>query len=130
MIRRPPRSTRTDTLFTYTTLFRSAELGRLHALAPEAGNAPGVDEFARPLRHVGDLGVVLGDVDHLGAGLLHELRPAFPAGGLGRVDADMAGDLEQRLLDELADQAGIGAGGDYGDRKSVVWGKSVAVRED
>src|SRR3546814_7344960 len=25
MIRRPPRSTRTDTLFPYTTLFRSAE---------------------------------------------------------------------------------------------------------
>src|SRR3546814_20828756 len=29
MIRRPPRSTRTDTLFPYTTLFRSA--ARLHA---------------------------------------------------------------------------------------------------
>src|SRR3546814_12081210 len=29
MIRRPPRSTLTDTLFPYTTLFRSAEL-RLH----------------------------------------------------------------------------------------------------
>src|SRR3546814_4515890 len=27
MIRRPPRSTRTDTLFPYTTLFRSAEAG-------------------------------------------------------------------------------------------------------
>src|SRR3546814_4659677 len=27
MIRRPPRSTRTDTLFPYTTLFRSAEVG-------------------------------------------------------------------------------------------------------
>src|SRR3546814_6981480 len=27
MIRRPPRSTRTDTLFPYTTLFRSALLG-------------------------------------------------------------------------------------------------------
>src|SRR3546814_18984254 len=27
MIRRPPRSTRTDTLFPYTTLFRSADLG-------------------------------------------------------------------------------------------------------
>src|SRR3546814_9014495 len=26
MIRRPPRSTRTDTLFPYTTLFRSAEM--------------------------------------------------------------------------------------------------------
>src|SRR3546814_10849061 len=31
MIRRPPRSTRTDTLFPYTTLFRSVEgLWRLH----------------------------------------------------------------------------------------------------
>src|SRR3546814_2324836 len=28
MIRRPPRSTRTDTLFPYTTLFRSAETRR------------------------------------------------------------------------------------------------------
>src|SRR3546814_6263666 len=28
MIRRPPRSTRTDTLFPYTTLFRSADLDR------------------------------------------------------------------------------------------------------
>src|SRR3546814_4884260 len=28
MIRRPPRSTRTDTLFPYTTLFRSAKLRR------------------------------------------------------------------------------------------------------
>src|SRR3546814_20568956 len=30
MIRRPPRSTRTDTLFPYTTLFRSIELPREH----------------------------------------------------------------------------------------------------
>src|SRR3546814_7403442 len=29
MIRRPPRSTRTDTLFPYTTLFRSRALARL-----------------------------------------------------------------------------------------------------
>src|SRR3546814_20397228 len=29
MIRRPPRSTRTDTLFPYTTLFRSAGPGRM-----------------------------------------------------------------------------------------------------
>src|SRR3546814_18860157 len=28
MIRRPPRSTRTDTLFPYTTLFRSVSIGR------------------------------------------------------------------------------------------------------
>src|SRR3546814_13599027 len=31
MIRRPPRSTRTDTLFPYTTLFRSAALGKSHS---------------------------------------------------------------------------------------------------
>src|SRR3546814_13448816 len=31
MIRRPPRSTRTDTLFPYTTLFRSAEDSALSA---------------------------------------------------------------------------------------------------
>src|SRR3546814_12111514 len=30
MIRRPPRSTRTDTLFPYTTLFRSADLASLN----------------------------------------------------------------------------------------------------
>src|SRR3546814_1667298 len=34
MIRRPPRSTRTDTLFPYTTLFRSIE----HGKALEEGN--------------------------------------------------------------------------------------------
>src|SRR3546814_12564475 len=33
MIRRPPRSTRTDTLFPYTTLFRSAQVDRT-LLAP------------------------------------------------------------------------------------------------
>src|SRR3546814_7689903 len=33
MIRRPPRSTRTDTLFPYTTLFRSFE--RVHCTHPQ-----------------------------------------------------------------------------------------------
>src|SRR3546814_6745495 len=32
MIRRPPRSTRTDTLFPYTTLFRSGAMGEQHGL--------------------------------------------------------------------------------------------------
>src|SRR3546814_3421619 len=38
MIRRPPRSTRTDTLFPYTTLFRS--LGRNQALRAQARAPP------------------------------------------------------------------------------------------
>src|SRR3546814_2941165 len=37
MIRRPPRSTRTDTLFPYTTLFRSALVGQKVAIvSPKA----------------------------------------------------------------------------------------------
>src|SRR3546814_15018753 len=42
MIRRPPRSTRTDTLFPYTTLFRSdvAETRRDDAADPEVGERP------------------------------------------------------------------------------------------
>src|SRR3546814_10152272 len=38
MIRRPPRSTRTDTLFPYTTLFRSARLA--HHRPPEIAQRP------------------------------------------------------------------------------------------
>src|SRR3546814_12412117 len=38
MIRRPPRSTRTDTLFPYTTLFRSDRLVFMHALKPGPAN--------------------------------------------------------------------------------------------
>src|SRR3546814_16820826 len=37
MIRRPPRSTRTDTLFPYTTLFRSQHPGMLVHLDAEVG---------------------------------------------------------------------------------------------
>src|SRR3546814_15662560 len=43
MIRRPPRSTRTDTLFPYTTLFRSLRnLGHQLAAAGE-GQGPSID---------------------------------------------------------------------------------------
>src|SRR3546814_9466568 len=40
MIRRPPRSTRTDTLFPYTTLFRSARLFARVRQAEPFGVAP------------------------------------------------------------------------------------------
>src|SRR3546814_17400947 len=39
MIRRPPRSTRTDTLFPYTTLFRSDEVRKDRNLASKAKSA-------------------------------------------------------------------------------------------
>src|SRR3546814_16282571 len=52
MIRRPPRSTRTDTLFPYTTLFRSpAALRGYHLAYPR------------------DHGVVIRRVEHVGDGI-------------------------------------------------------------
>src|SRR3546814_14200323 len=58
MLRRPPRSTRTDTLFPYTTLFRSEQLAALAdigAVAIGQGNDKIVD-LGRPGRFL-DVGV-------------------------------------------------------------------------
>src|SRR3546814_4195093 len=50
MIRRPPRSTRTDTLFPYTTLFRSIDADRGGEAARAAGqNDPALTWVARAL---------------------------------------------------------------------------------
>src|SRR3546814_9909376 len=46
MIRRPPRSTRTDTLFPYTTLFRSFNFGRVVATTSIGGEGPSNDDYA------------------------------------------------------------------------------------
>src|SRR3546814_9020832 len=43
MIRRPPRTTRTDTLFPYTTLFRSEAFGRLPLRLGHGLEAPAPD---------------------------------------------------------------------------------------
>src|SRR3546814_18923940 len=83
MIRRPPRSTRTDTLCPYTTLFRSAgvrarrdraraELGPGRLPAPDhaaAGGNEGRDQLSsrRILRH-----------QHRGLGALHVLALRHP----------------------------------------------------
>src|SRR3546814_20928226 len=51
MIRRPPRSTRTDTLFPYTTLFRSLpppDDGRGAAACARAGRPPGAPHAPPP----------------------------------------------------------------------------------
>src|SRR3546814_18138400 len=79
MIRRPPRSTRTDTLFLYTTLFRSlvdaveADLGAGQGRLAEDRDPAGhygrhadLDRLARRLqigREPGDAGADGGDAD-------------------------------------------------------------------
>src|SRR3546814_2333565 len=63
MIRRPPRSTRTDTLFPYTTLFRSFQA----ALDAEVPVQPVALRFARDGRRVIDAGF------HEGESFVHNI---------------------------------------------------------
>src|SRR3546814_1620161 len=70
MIRRPPRSTRTDTLFPYTTLFRSGaeqpRSGRRREVALEIGNQSlGLRDGGPHLRLIND--------ERSGGFLLHDL---------------------------------------------------------
>src|SRR3546814_5581593 len=51
MIRRPPRSTRTDTRFPYTTLFRSL---RANSATSRCRNSPGADRIT-PIRNRGTI---------------------------------------------------------------------------
>src|SRR3546814_15669682 len=62
MIRRPPRSTRTDTLFPYTTLFRSGGRGGRARRAPEL---PRIARSAGPRLWRQSDGVVAGSSDRL-----------------------------------------------------------------
>src|SRR3546814_14686179 len=97
MIRRPPRSTRTDTLFPYTTLFRSP-----HAAAP-------VDRLdAQPHRkRIADLeagGVCVGQL-HQNPRAIVELDEAEPQGRVGRVVAPIGGERFDRGI-EMVDDVG------------------------
>src|SRR3546814_18774325 len=147
MIRRPPRSTRTDTLFPYTTLFRSA----LAASATRA--SPRNPERLRRVTSVGSLG----SLGQVGNDLVHELlrgdRAAKgPDALLQRVEVVTGDELElvpDRVLGGLVaepvvcldravveeadvvaqlDQArGVGGARAPLHRTSVVWGKAVSV---
>src|SRR3546814_13641514 len=111
MIRRPPRSTRPDTLFPYTTLFRSSRPAPAirRCQAPPQGSTTATP----PRRRVcsGSLGVGFE-------------RPAFARRrGGGRRRRTGA----ERFLGEFADPAKCSH---QLDRKSVVSEKSVSVRVD
>src|SRR3546814_2063941 len=54
MILRPPRSTRTDTLFPYTTLFRSQRRLRGHRAQPDSRRHIPIRKFARARVRVTD----------------------------------------------------------------------------
>src|SRR3546814_3559587 len=78
MIRRPPRSTRTDTLFPYTTLFRSRRIDHLairrrHRLADqvrvEGQLAFAIDSVA--FRRIGPVGELVRAIEHVAVGKHH-----------------------------------------------------------
>src|SRR3546814_2495417 len=101
MIRRPPRSTRTDTLCPYTTLFRSDELRQRLARqrAPALGHlAPPVGRVDLP-RHVRQVEVALGaQVVHDGSQRAHGAVRTARAGG----DAlPVAGERSEEQTSEL-----------------------------
>src|SRR3546814_17510008 len=112
MIRRPPRSTRTDTLFPYTTLFRSAAARMRPLLSAEGedGAAPGLEA------------VLGGDADPERVVALRLQR-----------DAQAVRHAAVRVLVRQAehpDPALEAAGLQDEDRQSVGEGKRVSVRVD
>src|SRR3546814_20865806 len=62
MLRRPPRSTRTDTLFPYTTLFRSVSAISNAQRAEELGLSPNAIVLSCKVSHVQDLITVYQDL--------------------------------------------------------------------
>src|SRR3546814_20572577 len=109
MRRRPPRSTRTDTLFPYTTLFRSPEA------APRPPQPSGSEESARkmPVRF-DEVLITLG----IGASELsawieqHWVLPVEVDGALMFDDSDLA---RVKLIAELRNDLGV----NEEDRKST-----------
>src|SRR3546814_7768045 len=109
MIRRPPRSTRTDTLFPYTTLFRSHP--------PHRAFQPGEDRFADQIMadvELGELGDGRdGDDIVVGQAMARvRLDAVLPRerGGVGEA-AELGGAV-------LALGTGISAGVAFDDRRS------------
>src|SRR3546814_2910152 len=106
MIRRPPRSTRTDTLFPYTTLFRSRLRRARHALVLRLVADLGVDdvlELADARQRRPGLGPELGQLralEWLGRRHRHRQRVAVHA-----VDAEFVVQLRPGRQARAADAA-------------------------
>src|SRR3546814_12279634 len=108
MIRRPPRSTRTDTLFPYTTLFRSLDAAMTSAGRAVFWKDKGVVQPQVPLWSASSI-----------ARVIHRLGQAER---LSRSSRNAGAVLVEHELLTNARQAAKGY------RKVVVWGKSVTAR--
>src|SRR3546814_18871588 len=117
MVRRPPRSTRTDTLFPYTTLFRSgpapAHRARSQAAACLAWRSP----RTRPSRPAGSPAKRFYGKDHSWLGSFGRIQFAAPRQA---VDVDAQGVMAQAFLGARRLK--------HEDRKRVGGGKRGAGR--
>src|SRR3546814_20362224 len=124
MIRQPPRSTRTDTLFPYTTLFRSRPTHRASRCRPEpprSWRAP--SRRRRRARRSGR-----------GAGDSSSGKLAF-LGNTRRIDVTAAGcrvplSVRHELVEGLSFFAKSRSRAVLRDSKSVVMGERESVRVD
>src|SRR3546814_10928612 len=117
MIRRPPSSTRTDTLFPYTTLFRSVAVAR-----PEPHEAIALaDRVGADMHPVGKRLLGLGRILDAPAieGEAHAVISAFDAGAAQATHRQWCEAVRTTVLEQR-----------WQDRKSVGWGKSVSGRVD
>src|SRR3546814_13208214 len=104
MIRRPPRSTRTDTLFPYTTLFRSVENFGSGALATYSDGVITIDDDAAGVGWFIDL--TPAESSEFAASATHILSANGASAAEGRID------LLTVLTHEIGHQFGL-------DRKST-----------
>src|SRR3546814_5255858 len=96
MIRRPPRSTRTDTLFPYTTLFRSI----VHFIG-EAALVEPVEEAPDAFLGIGEDMVHIGR-DHLGALFLRRALQQFGAARAGGRSEEHTSELQSLMRNSYA----------------------------
>src|SRR3546814_20267343 len=111
MIRRPPRSTRTDTLFPYTTLFRSVN-------DSEADFSVGRSDEGLAVRYA------LGALKGVGEKAMEALVAERAKGDFVSLD-DFASRIDPKMLNRRQIRA-LAAGG--AGRKRAVEGTSVSVR--
>src|SRR3546814_4278291 len=83
MIRRPPRSTRTDTLFPYTTLFRSQGCREFVGDQPGTRGEPAVGNREQP--PIGEIFGIIRGVEG------HRVRRTVAGGGGKRAEQDRSG---------------------------------------
>src|SRR3546814_15385721 len=102
MIRRPPRSTRTDTLFPYTTLFRSASADSASAYARSKAEGEAAIRAAFPEAVILRPSVVFGPEDGLFNRFAEMARfsPALPliGGGRTRFQPVYVGDVAAAIM--------------------------------